>query len=76
MFAAAVIIAHLADVAPSSITILAVIFIILRVLYGICYILDKPSLRSTVWFGGFFFTHNPLTRARKKSVTELLQHPV
>src|SRR5580704_2750971 len=47
-FAAAVIIAHLAAVAQSRITILAVFFVIFRVLYGICYILDKHSLRSTV----------------------------
>jgi uncharacterized MAPEG superfamily protein len=53
-FAAAVIIAHLAGVARSHITILAVFFVIFRILYGICYILDKHSLRSTVWFGGFF----------------------
>jgi len=53
-FAAGIIIAHLAGVAQSHIAILAVIFIIFRIFYGICYILDKPSLRSTVWFGGFF----------------------
>lgn len=53
-FAASVIIAHLAGISPSQITIVAVVFVIFRVLYGICYILDKHSLRSTVWFGGFF----------------------
>ena len=53
-FAAAVITAHLAAVAQSHITTLAVIFVIFRILYSICYILDKPSLRSTLWFGGFF----------------------
>jgi len=53
-FAAAVIVSHLAGVASSHITILAVLFIIFRILYGICYIADKHSLRSTVWFGGFF----------------------
>ena len=53
-FAAGVIIAHLAGVTQSHITILAVSFMIFRILYGICYILDNPSLRSFVWFGGFF----------------------
>src|SRR5476649_2954931 len=54
VFAAAVIIAHLADVPQTHITILAVVFIIFRILYGISYILDRSNLRSTVWFGGFF----------------------
>ena len=54
VFAAAVIIAHLAGVAQSLITILAVLFVIFRVIYGICYILDNHVLRSTVWFCGFF----------------------
>ena len=54
IFAAAVIISHLAGVSQTQITILAVIFVIFRILYGICYILDKDRLRSTVWFGGFF----------------------
>ena len=53
-FAAAVIIAHLAGVSQGQITVLAVFFIIFRILYGICYILDKHSFRSTVWAGGFF----------------------
>jgi len=53
-FAAAVIVAYLAGVTPSHIAILAVFFIIFRILYGICYIADKHSLRSVVWFGGFF----------------------
>lgn len=53
-FAAAVIIAHLAGVNPSRIVILAVLFVVFRILYGVCYIADKSSLRSTFWFGGFF----------------------
>ena len=53
-FAAAVIIAHLANVSPSRISILAVAFIIFRIIYGICYILDNHSLRSLVWFSAFF----------------------
>ena len=52
-FAVSVIVAYLAGVSPSHISILAVIFVVFRVLYGICYISDKHSLRSTFWFGGF-----------------------
>jgi uncharacterized MAPEG superfamily protein len=54
VFAAAVIVAHLAGVMQSRITVLAVLFVVFRVLYGICYIADKHSLRSTVWFCAFF----------------------
>ena len=53
-FAAAVIIAHLAGVNQSHLTMLAVCFVVFRAIYGICYILGKSSLRSTVWFCGFF----------------------
>lgn len=52
-FAAAVIIACLQ--APHSITtinLLAEIFIIARLAYGICYIADWASFRSLVWFVG------------------------
>lgn len=52
-FAAAVIIAHLASVSLKEINLLAVLFVIFRLLYALFYILDKPSLRSAVWFGGF-----------------------
>ena len=52
-FAAAVIIAHLTNVPLSITTILAVLFIIFRILYSICYIADKPTIRSVLWFGGF-----------------------
>ena len=53
-FAAGVIIAHLAQVQQSNITILAVLFVIFRILYGLCYITNQSTLRSTTWFGGFF----------------------
>jgi uncharacterized MAPEG superfamily protein len=52
-FAASVIIAHLAGASEASITLLAVSFIVFRLLYGICYMTDQASLRSLVWFGGF-----------------------
>lgn len=54
VFAAAVIIAHLAGVSQGLITILAVAFVILRIIYGISYILNNHALRSFVWFCGFF----------------------
>jgi uncharacterized MAPEG superfamily protein len=51
-FAAAVIIAHQAGAAQGAIDGLAVAFIVLRVIYGLCYIFDKHVLRSTVWMVG------------------------
>ncbi|WP_437881992.1 MAPEG family protein [Pseudomonas sp. LRF_L74] len=52
-FFAAVIIAHLAGgAAQSTVDALAVAFVISRVLYLICYVLDWATLRSLVWFAG------------------------
>jgi uncharacterized MAPEG superfamily protein len=55
-FAAAVIIAVNTHVSPIVINSLAVVFIVGRIAYGICYILDKPALRSLVWSVGFLCT--------------------
>ncbi|MFT4045262.1 MAG: MAPEG family protein [Solimonas sp.] len=52
-FAAAVVIAHLVAGPNATADALAVAFIVLRVLYGLCYIADKATLRSTVWADGF-----------------------
>lgn len=52
-FAAAVIIAHLAQTAPQpTIDGIAVAFVLSRVMYGVCYIADWASARSLVWFFG------------------------
>ena len=48
-FAAAVIIAHLAQGAQAAINALAVAFVLLRIVYGWAYITDRPTLRSLVW---------------------------
>lgn len=55
-FAAAVIIAVIAGGSVAAINILAVLFILLRVLYGWCYITDRASWRSMVWFGATLCT--------------------
>ena len=52
-FAAGVIIAHLAGVSNLQINVFAVSFVIFRIFYGICYILDKPTWRSLLFFCGF-----------------------
>nr|WP_243435853.1 MAPEG family protein [Acanthopleuribacter pedis] len=48
-FAAGVIIAHLVGAKQQTIDILAVTFVVFRIVYGICYLTDKPTLRSLAW---------------------------
>lgn len=52
-FAAAVIIAHLAGGAQQgTLDLLAVLFVLSRIAYILCYLADKAPLRSTAWFVG------------------------
>lgn len=53
LFAAAVIIAHVAGAAQTTVDLLAGLFIVARVAHGICYITGKGGLRSLVWLAGF-----------------------
>jgi uncharacterized MAPEG superfamily protein len=53
-FAAAVIIASVAGANQAVVDTLAGLFLIARILHGIFYISDKPTLRSLVWTIGFF----------------------
>ena len=48
-FAAGVIIAQQLHVAQNRIDALALTFIAARILYGVLYIANKPTLRSLVW---------------------------
>lgn len=48
-FAAGVIVAQMAGAAQATIDGLAVTYILLRLIYGLCYIFDKAVLRSLVW---------------------------
>ncbi|MEK6594080.1 MAG: MAPEG family protein [Pseudomonadota bacterium] len=49
LFAAAVIIAHLAGAPQTWIDGLALAFVLLRAVYTVLYIYDKPTPRSLVW---------------------------
>lgn len=51
-FAAGVVIAQLSGAAQGWVNALAMIFIGARVLHGVFYILDRPTLRSLVWATG------------------------
>jgi len=52
LFAAAVIIAHLAGARQATVDVLAIAFVGFRVLYTLAYLYDRPLLRSLVWSGG------------------------
>lgn len=51
-FAAGVVLSQLAGVPHSTIAVLAVAFVALRVLHGILYLADQHRLRSLAWAGG------------------------
>jgi len=52
-FAAGVVMAQLAGVAPATIAALAVAFVVLRILHGVFYLADLPPARSLAWFAGY-----------------------
>jgi uncharacterized MAPEG superfamily protein len=52
LFAAAVIIAHVAQAPQARIDLLAITFIVARVLYLAFYLADQSLLRSLAWFVG------------------------
>jgi len=52
LFAAAVIIAQLSGAAQNRVDALALGFIFARLIYGVAYIADKPTVRSLAWTAG------------------------
>lgn len=52
-FAASVIVAHLTGTAQATIDMLAVCFVLSRLLYGLAYLADYPRWRSVFWSVGF-----------------------
>ncbi len=54
LFAAAVIIAHLAGAEQATVDGLAIAFVASRIAYAISYLADLHLLRSLVWTAGFF----------------------
>lgn len=55
-FAAGVIIAIISGGSITAVNLLAVLFILLRLVYGWCYINDRANARSLVWFGATLCT--------------------
>lgn len=52
LFAAAVIVAHLANAPQARVDLLAVVFVVARLCYIGCYVADLSKLRSLSWFVG------------------------
>ncbi len=55
-FAAAVLVAHIAGGFPWHVDVLAIVFVVSRVLYQVCYLADLSTLRSVVWSVGWLAT--------------------
>jgi uncharacterized MAPEG superfamily protein len=54
-FAAAVLVAEMRHAPQGIVDTLAVVFILVRIIYVLLYLGDRPTLRSVVWSVGFFF---------------------
>jgi uncharacterized MAPEG superfamily protein len=54
-FAAAVLLAELRQVSQITVDLLAVAFILARVVYVLLYLKDRPTARSVVWLIGLLF---------------------
>ncbi len=52
-FAAAVIIAHLTNAPQGRLDLLAIVFVVARIVYVVCYLADWHWARSFVWIVGF-----------------------
>jgi uncharacterized MAPEG superfamily protein len=48
-FAAAVIVAQQVGVAQGRVDLLAMVFVVTRLVYGSMYVIDQPRLRSAAW---------------------------
>ncbi|MAT84896.1 MAG: hypothetical protein CMQ43_11695 [Gammaproteobacteria bacterium] len=53
LFAAGVIVAHVAGAPQNAVDLLAVTFLAARIAHGVCYIADLATLRSIVWLVGW-----------------------
>lgn len=52
-FAAAVIIGHLVgNIEQATLDYIAIAFVAARIIYGVCYITDKATIRSLIWMFG------------------------
>lgn len=52
-FAAGVIIAHNTGALQAQVDLLAMTFVVMRIIYGICYVMDWATVRSLVWVVAF-----------------------
>lgn len=52
-YAAAMLLAWMMKVPVARLDVLAVVYVLLRLGHGLCYISDKATLRSLCWLGGY-----------------------
>jgi uncharacterized MAPEG superfamily protein len=45
--------AQVAGVSPTTVNLLAIVFVVARVLHGVFYVANVQALRSLVWLVGF-----------------------
>ena len=68
-FVAGVVLAQLAGVAPDRIALLAVLFVVFRVLHGLVYVAGwKHTIRSLAWFAALICVIALLVQAAMKVV--------
>ena len=53
-FAASVLVASMAGAPSAAVSVLAGLWVVLRLAYGVCYLSDRAELRTLVWFGALF----------------------
>ncbi len=56
LFAAAILVAGYNHASQTTVDLIAMLVVVLRIIYGILYIADKARLRSLVWFIGLSCT--------------------
>ncbi|WP_242112083.1 MAPEG family protein [Luteimonas aquatica] len=52
-FAAGVLMAQFSGLDPQRINVIAVVFVVARLLHGVLYLTNKPPLRSLAWLVGY-----------------------
>jgi uncharacterized MAPEG superfamily protein len=70
-FAAGVVLAQLAGVPADRIALLAIAFVVLRIVHGVFYISNLHALRSLSWFGAFACVLALLVQAALRAETGL-----
>lgn len=52
LFTAALLVAWHGNAETASVDLFSTLFVVARVLHGLCYVFNRPTLRSLIWTGG------------------------